>query len=113
MSKDKRLKKNYQFERVYKYGTSVANRLIVLYYLNQNHSQQRIGYSVSKKVGKAVTRNRVKRLFREAYRHNNDKLISGIDIVLVARKPVATASYQEVEKALNHLFKKADLLKES
>jgi ribonuclease P protein component len=111
MAADETLKKNYQFKRVYKYGESIANRLIVLYHLENNKSKRRIGYSVSKKIGKAVTRNRVKRLFREAYRHNNDKLLSGIDMVLIARKPIADASYQQVEKRLVELFNKANLIK--
>ncbi|PRX31860.1 ribonuclease P protein component [Orenia metallireducens] len=112
MSIDKKLKKTYEFKKVYKYGKSIADRYIVLYVLHNSSSERKVGYSVSKKIGKAVVRNRIKRVFREAYRHNKDKLITGIDIVLIARKPIVDTSYQQIDKSLNHLFKKAKIIKE-
>ncbi|WP_408955301.1 ribonuclease P protein component [Natroniella sp. ANB-PHB2] len=110
MVKDGKLKKTYQFRKVYKRGKSVANRLLVLYVLSTENSTRRIGYSVTKKIGNAVVRNRVKRILKEAYRHNNDKLVSGVDLVLIARKPIVNASYQRIENRLNHLFRKAKIL---
>ncbi|MCK8826837.1 ribonuclease P protein component [Natroniella acetigena] len=111
MVKDGKLKKTYEFRKVYKKGKSVANRLLVLYVLFTGDSNRRVGYSVTKKVGNAVVRNRVKRVLREVYRHNNSKLVSGIDLVLIARKPIVNASYQQIENRLNHLFRKAKILK--
>ncbi len=112
MKIDDSLKKNYEFKRVYKYGKSYANRYVVLYVLKNNSKNRKIGYSVSKKIGKAVVRNRVKRLFREAYRNNNHKVISGVDIILIARKPIVNASYQQIVKSLDYLFKKSKIIKE-
>ncbi|AGB42506.1 RNase P protein component [Halobacteroides halobius DSM 5150] len=112
MKEDGKLRKTYQFKRVYNHGNSVADRILVLYSLANNKSQRRIGYSVSKKIGKAVTRNRVKRLFREVYRHNNSQLVSGTDIVLIARKPIVDASYHQIENSFNKLCHKAKIVKE-
>ncbi|WP_018249404.1 ribonuclease P protein component [Orenia marismortui] len=112
MNIDKKLKKTYEFKRVYKYGNSIADRFVVLYVLRNNSQERKVGYSVSKKIGKAVVRNKVKRLFREAYRNNKYKLINGIDIVLIARKPIVSASYQQINKSLNYLFKKSKIIKE-
>ncbi|GAB6137142.1 ribonuclease P protein component [Halanaerobaculum tunisiense] len=112
MGKDSTLKKTYQFKRVYNHGSSVADRILVVYSLQTNTTKRRIGYSVSKKVGKAVTRNRVKRLFREVYRHNNSQLITGVDIILIARNPIVDASYHQIEDSFNKLCQKAKLVKE-
>jgi len=112
MSIDEKLKKTYEFKKVYKYGKSIADRYVVLYILQNNSSYRKVGYSVSKKIGKAVVRNKIKRVFRETYRHNKDKLVTGIDIVLIARKPIVDANYQQIEKSLNRLFKKAKIIKE-
>ncbi len=105
------LKKTYEFKKVYRKGKSVANALVVLYYLKREDNCLKIGYSVSKKIGKAVVRNRVKRLLRESYRHNKSKLKTGFDLVLIARNSINTKSYQQVESALLDVFKKADLIK--
>ncbi|MCK8816615.1 ribonuclease P protein component [Natroniella sulfidigena] len=111
MVKDGKLKKTHEFKRVYRRGNSVANRLLVLYVLATREPTRRVGYSVSKKIGKAVVRNRVKRVLKEAYRHNKDKLTTRLDLVLIARKPIVDASYQQIESAMNHLFRKAKILK--
>ena len=97
------LKKNRDFQRVYKQGTSYANRLLVMYILENGTDENRLGISVSKKVGNSVVRHRVARLIRESYRLNEGFFQRGLDIVVVARVQVKGRSYQDVERALFHL----------
>lgn len=97
------LKKNRDFQYVYKNGRSFANRLLVMYVLNQSSGQNRLGISVSKKVGNSVIRHRITRLIRESYRLHEDVFDSGLDIVVIARASARGRSYQEIESALMHL----------
>ena len=97
------LKKNSDFQKVYCKGKSYANRYLVMYVLNNETEHNRIGISVSKKVGNSVVRHRIKRLVKEAYRLHEDMFNSGLDIVVIARKPADEISYREAESALLHL----------
>lgn len=103
------LKKNFQFRYVYNRGKSFANKYLVIYLIKNNQIYNRLGISVSKKVGKSVIRSRVTRLIRENYRlvENNVKL--GFDIVIIARVSTKGANYYEISKALHHLLKKHSL----
>ena len=99
------LKKNSEFQKVYRKGTSQANRYLVMYVLENHdrHMENRLGISVSKKVGNSVVRHRVTRLIRESYRLNEGSFRQGLDIVVVARPNAKDKSYQEIESALMHL----------
>lgn len=97
------LKKNRDFQTVYKKGKSYANRLLVMYVLKNETEKNRYGISVSKKVGNSVVRHRVTRLLRENYRLHEEMFNSGLDIVVVARAGAKEASYQEIGSALMHL----------
>ncbi|MBS4968884.1 MAG: ribonuclease P protein component [Lachnospiraceae bacterium] len=97
------LKKNRDFQVVYRQGTSCANRYLVMYVKENHLEKNRIGISVSKKVGNSVVRHRLTRLIRESYRLNEQKFRSGLDIVVVARVNAKGRSCQEIEKALLHL----------
>ena len=99
------LKKNDQFQAVYHTGKSYANKLFIMYIKNNDTARNRIGISVSKKVGNSVVRHRVTRLVRESYRLHEKMFNSGLDIVIIARPGAATAKYAEVESALLHLGK--------
>lgn len=97
------LKKNKDFQNVYNNGVSFANRYLVMYVLKNNTENNRIGISVSKKVGNSVIRHHLTRLIRESYRLHEDVFNSGLDIVVIARATARNASYHEVESALMHL----------
>ena len=97
------LKKTREFQKVYKRGKSFANKYLVMYILTNERTENRLGISVSKKVGNSVVRHRLTRLIRESYRLNKDKFIKGIDIVIVARTGAKDIDYSKVENALLHL----------
>ncbi len=97
------LKKNSDFQNVYKLGKSYANRLLVMYVLKNNLERNRIGISVSKKVGNSVVRHHLTRLVRESYRLHEDMFNSGLDIVVIARVTAKESTYHEIESALLHL----------
>ncbi len=99
------LKKNHQFQYVYKNGKSYANKYLVMYVIENGLEINRLGISVSKKVGNSIVRHRVTRLVRESYRLQESIFNSGLDIVVVARPGAATVGYKEVESALLHLCK--------
>ena len=97
------LKKNADFKNVYTRGRSYANRLLVMYVLENGQNKNRLGISVSKKVGNSVIRHHITRLIREAYRLQEDVFNSGLDIVVIARASAKNASYFDIESALKHL----------
>jgi len=103
------IRKNSEFRAVYRKGKSFSNYLLVLY-VNRNKSDfNRLGVSVSKKVGNSVTRNRIKRLIKECYRHNTEGINKGYDLIFIARNSAKGKSYKEIEKSLINLFNKAGL----
>ena len=97
------LKKNGDFQRVYKNGKSYANKYLVMYILKQDTQKNRIGISVSKKVGNSVVRHRITRLIRESYRLNEKEFDDGLDVVIVARPGAKEKNFFEIESALLHL----------
>ena len=105
------LKRNMDFQNVYKNGKSYANRYLVMYVLENHLEKNRIGISVSKKVGNSVIRHRITRLIRESYRLQEDMFNSGLDIVVIARSTAKDISYHEVESALLHLGRLQNILK--
>lgn len=109
--KEQRLKKNKEFQHVFQGGKSMANRQFVVYALEKKEQTEfRIGLSVSKKIGNAVTRNRVKRLVRQAFLEMKEQLPGSVDIVVVARKPTAEMTFEEVQKSLQHVIRKLPML---
>ncbi len=97
------LKKNSDFKNVYGAGKSYANRYLVMYVLLNGTGCNRLGISVSRKVGNSVVRHRLKRLLKEAYRLHEDMFDIGWDIVIIARTSAKHISYIEAKKALIHL----------
>jgi len=111
-----KLRKNTEFRLVYRRGKSYANKLLVLYVFNnkknideKNLQYNKVGISVSKKVGNSVVRSRSKRLIYESYRLNLNNIKPGYDFVFVARSAIKEKKYSDVEAAMVSLFKKAGI----
>jgi len=99
------LKSNRDFKTVYNRGKSYANKYLVMYVLENGTEYNRLGISVSKKVGNSVVRHTVTRLIRESYRLHEEMFNSGLDIVVVARVNANEAKYAQIESALLHVSK--------
>lgn len=98
------LKKNDDFRSVYKKGRSKAERFLIIYVMKNGMETNRIGISVSKKVGNSVVRHRVKRLVKECYRLRENMFINGIDIVFLARKGAGSLDFSETEREVMRLM---------
>lgn len=97
------LKKNNEFQNVYNNGKSYANKYLVMYVVKNETNKNRLGISVSKKVGNSVIRHHITRLIRESYRLQEDMFNSGLDIVVIARVSAKNAGFREIFEALKHL----------
>ena len=105
------LKKNWDFQLVYKNGTSYANRYLVMYVLKNQLGRNRIGISVSKKVGNSVVRHHLTRLIRESYRLNEEKFACGYDMIVIVRVSGKEQGFRSLESALLHLGKLHKILR--
>lgn len=104
--KTQTIKKNVDFRKVYRRGQSHVGRYLVVYLLKNRLGENRLGITVSKKVGNSVTRNRVRRLIKESFRKYEDTLTPGYDIVVVARVVANRADYRQIDRALSKLLEK-------
>ena len=107
------LKKNQDFQTVYRGGKSYANKYLVMYVMDSGQEDTRIGISASKKVGNSVVRHRFARLVRESFRLNKDILEEGKDIIVVARAAAKDKNFDKIESAFLHLCGLHNILKES
>lgn len=107
------LKNTNQFKIVYNNGKSYVNRDLVMYLRKNDSGTNRLGISVSKKVGNSVVRHRVTRLIRESYRLNEEKLLQGYDIVVVARANAKDKNYFDICRAFLHLAKLHRIVEEN
>ena len=107
------LKKNSEFQAVYRMGKSYANKYLVMYVLDTEKHGNRIGISASKKFGNSVERHRFARLVRECFRLNENMLVDGKDIVFVARAAAKDKNFDKIESAFLHLCGLHNILKES
>lgn len=97
------LKKNKDFQQVYRKGKSYANKYLVMYVFENHMNKNRLGISVSKKVGNSIVRHRLARLIRESYRLQEDRYRCGIDIVVIARIGAKEKRYKDIDGAMLHL----------
>jgi ribonuclease P protein component len=104
------LKKNKDFQNVYHEGTSMANRQLVMYILKNGTDRNRLGISVSKKVGNSIVRHHLTRLIRESYRLNEASFCRGYDLVVIARKAAKDLGYFEIERSLLHVSRKSGII---
>lgn len=107
------LKKNYEFLRVYKKGKFYVGRIIILYILENNQGMNRMGITASRKYGKSVKRNRLRRLIKESYSSMEDLLKVGYNFVFVARNNEIELDFFNVKKEMKFLFKKLNVLDNS
>ena len=107
------IKKNSDFQNIYRNGKSYANRLLVMYVMRNGEESNQLGISVSKKVGNSVVRHHLARLVRESFRLNRDTLEEGLDIIVVARAAAKDSDYKTIERAFMHLCGLHHILKES
>ncbi len=100
------LKKNKDFQKVYKEKKINANRFLIMYIRKNDDEKLRLGVSVSKKVGNSVIRHRLTRLIREAFRLNSPYIKPGYDVITVVREELKGSGYRDTSSALVHLLKK-------
>ena len=91
------IKKNSDFQNIYRNGKSYANRLLVMYVMRNGEESNQLGISVSKKVGNSVVRHHIARLMREIFRLNNEKIETGLNIIVVARTAAAASDHKHLE----------------
>ena len=104
-----RVRKNERFQEIRKLGRSYTNELLVLCLLPNGLPYSRLGFSVSSRIGNAVHRNRIKRRLREAMRLRMDTIKTGWDLVFIARHPIRSAEYQDMDAACARLLRRAHL----
>ncbi|MBO1004171.1 ribonuclease P protein component [Pseudogracilibacillus auburnensis] len=107
MKKAYRIKNNSEFQEILKSGKSFANRELVIYYKEKPLQPHfRLGISVGKKIGNAVTRNRIKRYVRESFLQLEETILPEVDIIIIARKPTVHMDCKQIKSSLSHLLRK-------
>ena len=106
-----KLKKNYEFKKVYSEGRYYVEKNVVMYIIKNNTDSNRIGFSVSKKIGNSVVRNKTKRRMKEIYRQFADDIKVGYDIVFTARVGIKSVDFAIIENNIKSIWKKAKLQK--
>lgn len=112
MKKAVTIKQNYEFRRLYRRGQSAVGYGLVVYCRRNSLGHNRLGITVSTKLGNAVVRNRARRRLREIHRLNGDKLSQGWDIILVARSKAVTAPFDDLMRSYLKLCRKVGLVRE-
>ena len=112
LKKINRLKKRYQFSYVYKYGEHVSGNYIVLYFTTSKTKTMKVGFAVTKKVGHAVVRNKIRRRLREIVKKQLPNLKQNYNIIVVAKDGITDFDFSYLESEFVGLLKKAELIKD-
>ena len=112
MDKIYRLRNNMEFKKVYNGGKNYWNRNLVLYVRKNNMVNSRVGYSITKKIGNSVVRNKVRRRMKEIYRLNFSDIKEGYDLIFIPKKNIVDISYKDLESAMLHIMKLSKVFKE-
>ena len=112
MKRTMTVKENYEFRRIYAKGRSGVSPYLVVYVRPNRRGRNRLGVTVSTKLGHAVVRNRVRRRIREIYRLNKAKMLPGYDLIVVARVRAVDMPYAKLEKQYLHCLSQLELLRE-
>ena len=113
LPKDIILRDKQEFNRVYTKGSSYMNKWLVIHVMHSSNTKGKVGFTVGKKIGNAVTRNRIKRLMREVYRIHQHKILPEVSIILIGRQSLINANFNNIIKAFIDVCKKAKILKRS
>jgi ribonuclease P protein component len=114
MKKTFRIKKNAEFQEVFKKGKSVANRQFVVYSFKRTDLENfKFGLSVSKKVGNSVTRNQIKRYLRQTLLELSDQIHKDVEFIIIARNPAATMNFAEIKSSMIHVLRLARILEKN
>ena len=103
-SRDERILKRKDFSAAYNLGKRLSSKNFIIFLYPNQTGMRRLGITVSKKIGESVQRNRIKRLLREFFRLNKDRLPAGQDIVVVSRRDTSAKKYEEVRRELEGLL---------
>lgn len=111
MKKNNRLRTNQDFLDIYRNGKNYWNRNLTIYVKKNNLEVSRFGYSITKKIGNSVERNKIRRKMKEIIRLNLDCIKQGYDIIIIPKKNTVDIKYKELENAILHLLKLSRMLK--
>jgi len=112
MKRENRLRSNMEFKKVYSKGKNYWNRNLILYVKKNNTNTTRIGFSITKKIGKSVVRNKIRRRMKEICRKKFHEMKDGYDLVFIPKKNIVDLSFKELESAMFHILKLANVLKD-
>jgi len=113
-TKQQRISTRAEFQTILKDGKKVSDRFFrIAVIINPNQSRPKLGIIVSKKVGAAVYRNRIKRVVRESFRLNQNQIVSGTNLVVIAKPDSINQGYWEIEKSLIKLLDRVNGIKKN
>ena len=111
LNKNNRLRKKYQFQYIYKSGNYLSDKSVALHFVSSKTKSVKVGFAVTKKIGHAIKRNLIRRRLREIIRKQLPNLKQNYNIILVAKEAILETEFQNLEKQIINLLKRANLFK--